>query len=145
MRIPPGFRGYVWFQSPKSCSPHLLQVASSRSNPRSIVAIHGLETTSAGTWVYVNKHAPTKINWLKDPDMLPKDVPTAQIYTYNWPANFLSKSIDEPLRGHAKSFLAALGAELRTMPKRPIIFIASCFGGLLLAKVQTAGILLNAT
>ncbi|OJI95773.1 hypothetical protein ASPVEDRAFT_77554 [Aspergillus versicolor CBS 583.65] len=115
-----------------------------------IIAIHGLETSSAGTWVYKHKRVrtsnhsgdtpgqPTKAaeetNWLKDPNMLPLDVPTAQIYTYDWPGNFLSGSIDEPLKGHATTFLADLGAELRRQPKRPIIFIASCFGGLLLAK-----------
>ncbi|KAL3493964.1 hypothetical protein BJX62DRAFT_223567 [Aspergillus germanicus] len=117
----------------------------SHANTPSIIAIHGLQTTSEGTWVY--RHPPNpngaeqpmdtakETNWLTDSDMLPNDVPTAHIYTYNWSGNFLGNdSMNEPLRGHAATFMTALGAELGKRPKVPIIFIASCFGGLLLAK-----------
>ncbi|KAL2868909.1 uncharacterized protein BJX67DRAFT_379844 [Aspergillus lucknowensis] len=96
-----------------------------------IIAIHGLETTSPRTWEH-HKGDP-KINWLTDDTMLPAAMPKAQIWAYNWTANFYNKSIEAPLHDHARHFLKEIKKELGPEP-RPIIFVASCFGGLLLAK-----------
>lgn len=98
----------------------------------SIVAIHGLETNSERTWVY--KKGGTETEWLRDPQMLPQVVPNARIFTYDWEANFYRDSTDQTLREHATSLLAHLKDKLGSEPK-PILFIASCFGGLVLAKV----------
>ncbi|KAJ0414562.1 hypothetical protein BJY00DRAFT_318647 [Aspergillus carlsbadensis] len=108
--------------------------ADNRNATVSIIAIHGLETTSPETWVYRHRGTGNDTNWLKDADMLPKDVETAQIYTYNWAADFLDNSIEASLETHAQKFLDAMEVELRKKGRIPIIFIASCFGGLLLAK-----------
>ncbi|KAF6217721.1 hypothetical protein HO133_006548 [Letharia lupina] len=52
----------------------------------SVIAIHGLGTTTPHTWEYNTK---TKtVNWLSDPDMLPNIVPSASIYTFSWNAKY---------------------------------------------------------
>ncbi|OJJ75298.1 hypothetical protein ASPBRDRAFT_205284 [Aspergillus brasiliensis CBS 101740] len=96
-----------------------------------IVAIHGLETTSNRTWVY--KKDGSRMEWLKDSNMLPKVVPSARIYTYDWEANFYKESTTQTLHEQAISLLSHLKDKLGSEPK-PILFIASCFGGLVLAK-----------
>ncbi|GKZ33018.1 hypothetical protein AbraIFM66950_002735 [Aspergillus brasiliensis] len=96
-----------------------------------VIAIHGLETKSDRTWVYKKDSRDTK--WLSDKDMLPEVVPNARIYTYNWEANFYADSTQKTLDEHASSLLWHLKTTLGSDPK-PILFIASCFGGLVVAE-----------
>ncbi|KAL2802756.1 hypothetical protein BJX63DRAFT_440639 [Aspergillus granulosus] len=100
----------------------------------SIVAIHGLETMSPRTWVYKDQKTKKSTNWLEDAKMLREAVPTAELFTYNWVANFMDNGFEKSLKDHADTFLDQLTTQLRTRSKMPIIFLASCFGGLLLAK-----------
>jgi hypothetical protein len=91
-----------------------------------------LETISKLTWVY--KKDKVRVNWLQDEEMLPKVVPTARIYTYDWDADYYRGSADQTLKDHANMLLLFL-EEALIKEIKPTIFIASCFGGLLLAKV----------
>ncbi len=74
------------------------------------------------------------MNWLVDTDMLPHAIPEARIFTYDWDANCFGDAPVETLLGYADTFLRHV-AEGRGSKTRPIIFVASCFGGLILAKV----------
>ncbi|RYP33044.1 hypothetical protein DL767_004955 [Monosporascus sp. MG133] len=67
--------------------------------------------------------------------MLPAVIPNSRIFTYEWNANLDRKPAAKFLSGHATELLSKLYMErLRDGNDRPIIFIASCFGGLLLAE-----------
>lgn len=74
------------------------------------------------------------VHWLADADMLPAAVPEATIYTYDWNASFLGDAPVVTLQGHADMLLDLVAH--REPTGRPIIFIASCFGGLVLAEVR---------
>ncbi|RDW68629.1 hypothetical protein BP5796_09286 [Coleophoma crateriformis] len=100
-----------------------------------IIAIHGLATESPRTWEF-KTHDGTVINWLADSDMLPEAIPEARIFTYDWDANYFRDAPVMTLLGHADTLLALVLDTLR-LGSRPIIFIASCFGGLILAKAIT--------
>ncbi|KAK5994851.1 Nephrocystin-3-like protein [Cladobotryum mycophilum] len=110
-----------------------------------IIAIHGLDTSAPTTWECRSDDQRIGderkvINWLSDNDMLPKAVPRARIITYNWHTQFSKDAIELTLRDHANSLLLDLNAfrDRTGEPKtRPIVFIASCFGGLVLAKALT--------
>ncbi|RWA09894.1 hypothetical protein EKO27_g5209 [Xylaria grammica] len=96
-----------------------------------IIAIHGLDTDSPRTWTY--KKGGGEINWLEHKCLLPADVPSARIYTYNWDAKVFKNAPVETIFGHADRLLTLVEANYSTS-SRPILFIASCFGGLVLAE-----------
>jgi len=104
-----------------------------------IIAIHGLDTQSPDTWIWDPKG--TRVNWLEDPRMLPERFPTARILTCDWPSGlfeqpgFVPSMVDE----FARLLLAGIkGRPLATNDHpgrdRPIVFVASCLGGIILAK-----------
>jgi len=103
-----------------------------------IVAIHGLDTEAPKTWVAYEKEGDLNsrpVHWLKDEDMLPSVIPAARIFSYNWNANTFSDAAVDDLLGHANALLDKLHQQRCSgQQHRPIIFIASCFGGLLLSK-----------
>lgn len=106
-----------------------------------IIAVHGLDTKSPDTWVWrANKHDTQDVNWLAHPDMLPKIAPRARIFHHDWPANLLQQSISTPtsLEESARCLLGDIRqhieANKRTGRDRPILFIASCLGGIILTK-----------
>ena len=104
------------------------------SDDGSIIAIHGLGTESPKTWEYKKKDSSGVVNWLSDKNMLPAHIPEARIFTYDWNANYFEDAPVQTLFGHA-DVLLALVTENQVSKKRPIIFIASCFGGIVLAEV----------
>ncbi|KAI0881995.1 uncharacterized protein GGS22DRAFT_181385 [Annulohypoxylon maeteangense] len=101
-----------------------------------IIAIHGLDTKSPDTWIWKDPKNPSKsgVNWLQDKDMLPNLVGRARIFTCDWPAdlyedsNLVPKMIDE--------FARLLLNSIRSLSEenRPILFITSCLGGIILIK-----------
>ncbi|KAL7942664.1 hypothetical protein V8C42DRAFT_360055 [Trichoderma barbatum] len=103
-----------------------------------IVAIHGLDTQSPRTWIAWKIDGDPKsgdVHWLKDETMLPAVIPNSRIFTYDWSASLDRNPGTQFLLGHATDFLSKLYmARLQEGNDRPIIFIASCFGGLLFAK-----------
>ena len=66
--------------------------------------------------------------------MLPHYFPFARIYTYDWNAATISNTSHQYFHHHAQEFLRAVSREQRNRRSCPIIFIGSCYGGLILAK-----------
>lgn len=107
-----------------------------------IIAIHGLDTESPGTWTWVNpSHRTESVNWLADRRMLPSEVGAARIFTCDWPADLLQPShlVQKTIEEYALLLLdgiqrALFVTDTRRREGRPVFFIASCLGGLVLAK-----------
>ncbi|OAL45118.1 hypothetical protein IQ07DRAFT_520779, partial [Pyrenochaeta sp. DS3sAY3a] len=103
-----------------------------------IIAIHGLDTNSEKTWTWRGNGR--KVNWLADPDMLPSRVERVRIFTYDWPADLLQPS--DLVQKTQDEFAVLLFEEIRSRIQsdparsedRPILFIASCLGGIVLMK-----------
>ncbi|KAI0182207.1 pfs domain-containing protein [Xylaria flabelliformis] len=100
-----------------------------------IIAIHGLDTRSPGTWTFKTEGKPD-INWLSDETMLSREVGSARIFTCDWPSDlfersgYRQKTFDE----FAGLLFTKLAEHHSKDKERPILFIASCFGGILLLK-----------
>ncbi|KAI0545030.1 hypothetical protein F4679DRAFT_562410 [Xylaria curta] len=104
-----------------------------------IIAIHGLRARSPQTWLAWKKEGDPEsgnVFWLKDEEMLPRFIPDSRILTYDWNANYVKDASKDRFLGHADTLLEHIYQNrLETNRScRPIIFIASCFGGLLLAN-----------
>ncbi|EAU36043.1 predicted protein [Aspergillus terreus NIH2624] len=106
-----------------------------------IIAIHGLDTNSEATWVWDPKG--DNVNWLKQSDMLPTRFRSARIFTCDWPADlfedpdFVQKEFEEFARlllAGIKSRSPATNGVCGKAEERPIGFIASCLGGVILMK-----------
>ena len=76
-------------------------------------------------------------NWLRDEDMLPHILPQARIFLYEYNSNCYSDNAQEiDILGLGESFLAMLdAAEDNGIGKRSLLFIGSCFGGIVVAQV----------
>ncbi|KAL6874786.1 hypothetical protein J3F83DRAFT_728672 [Trichoderma novae-zelandiae] len=108
-----------------------------------IIAIHGLDTKSPDTWTWRSKDGDKpSVNWLSDPDMLPAKLKGVRIFTCDWPADLLqgADSVPWTVGEFARRLLAGIldmRLPLATDAKhrdRPIVFIASCLGGIILMK-----------
>ncbi|ERF73784.1 hypothetical protein EPUS_09250 [Endocarpon pusillum Z07020] len=127
--------------------PGLCQVYPTEDDPKGdgpgpdidIIAIHGLDTNSEKTWTWRGDGC--KVNWLADRDMLPSRVKRVRIFTYDWPADLLQPS--DLVQKNQGEFAILLFEEIRRIQitgdparseDRPILFIASCLGGILLMK-----------
>ncbi|RYP18646.1 hypothetical protein DL767_009791 [Monosporascus sp. MG133] len=103
-----------------------------------IIAIHGLDTKSPDTWIW----RPNGVNWLADQDMLPERFPTARIFTCDWPADLFERPdlIQKTIEEFARLLLAGIKGRPSVTnghlgkDDRPIVFIASCLGGIVLMK-----------
>ncbi|KAI0505759.1 hypothetical protein F5B22DRAFT_626700 [Xylaria bambusicola] len=101
-----------------------------------IIAIHGLDTTSATTWTWKDG-----TNWLKEVEMLPSQVGPARIFTCDWPADRFEPSdiVQATLQVHGRRLLDGIQQHLShaddtRKTSRPLFFIASCLGGIILAQ-----------
>ncbi|KAL9531667.1 hypothetical protein SMMN14_04732 [Sphaerulina musiva] len=75
------------------------------------------------------------INWLSDNKMLPQTLPRARILQYGYQsAWFGQEAIQTRTTNIAERFGIAVGRERKKCPKRPLIIIAQCFGGLVVLK-----------
>ncbi|KAK7428296.1 hypothetical protein QQZ08_005193 [Neonectria magnoliae] len=108
-----------------------------------IIAIHGLDTKSPETWTWRDPKCPTNpgVNWLSHPDMLPHIAKSVRIFTCDWPADLFeqSDSIQKTNEEFARRLLDGIkrrspATNGRRTEDRPIIFIASCLGGVILMK-----------
>lgn len=107
-----------------------------------IIAIHGLDTKSPDTWEFKTS-GEDKVNWLKDKHMLPAEVSNVRIFTCDWPAE-LFETVDserDTLEELARLLLIAIKRRPPVEPDRarwdrgrPILFICSCLGGVILMK-----------
>ncbi|KAI1736057.1 ARM repeat-containing protein [Xylaria scruposa] len=106
-----------------------------------VIALHGLDTNSSETWTWKQRGKPEKqdVNWLKDPCMLPKRIPTARIFTCDWPASIFQErhTIQMTMKELARRLLLSIRSRLGARPTRPILFIASCLGGIVLTQAMT--------
>ncbi|KAK5631514.1 hypothetical protein RRF57_007228 [Xylaria bambusicola] len=148
---------YLWLHSrpaPSDSAPSpegLSQVYPDPEDQRptdiDIIAVHGLDTTSPDTWTWRAKRSlwtrrwsadlpqERDVNWITHPDMLPKATgERARIFTYNWPAKLFQKSIPTTLDQSAGVLLRDINRHLTETKDRPILFIASCLGGIILIK-----------
>ena len=108
----------------------------------SIIAIHGIGASPDNTW----ESKKEGVNWLKDPDMLPKVAPQARIMRFGWESQWIGKGyIDQHCSTVAEQLLNDLRAvrrvrnvrligsvvdvALQEAPQRPMVFICHCFGG----------------
>ncbi|KAH8714733.1 nacht nucleoside triphosphatase [Ilyonectria robusta] len=125
---------------------HLVQVKLNRDDADTdidIIAIHGLDTTSRDTWTWKDPRDPKNqdkwVNWLH-PGMLPESVHRARIFTCDWPANLLEPSdlVQKTMEEYALLLLEGiqrvLFGDAARREDRPIVFIASCLGGIILMK-----------
>ncbi|KID93860.1 nacht nucleoside triphosphatase, partial [Metarhizium majus ARSEF 297] len=104
-----------------------------------IIAIHGLDTKAPETWTWRDRCQPkNNVNWLEKEDMLPHEVGNARIFVCNWEAEMFQKSTPTNLEESAQSFLRIMRQHLeqgeRGAAAKPVLFIASCFGGIILIK-----------
>ncbi|KAK4060252.1 hypothetical protein Purlil1_14300 [Purpureocillium lilacinum] len=109
-----------------------------------IIAIHGLDTTSRDTWTWKDCRDPKNkkkwVSWLEDPEMLPSIAQQARIFTCDWPADVLEpsdlvqKTIDEYALLLLDGIQRALFGDGKRREDRPLVFIASCLGGIILAR-----------
>ncbi|EXU98174.1 ankyrin repeat protein [Metarhizium robertsii] len=105
----------------------------------SIIAMHGLDAKSPDTWIAWKEDgnpASGDVHWLRDDDMLPRSMPNSRILTYDWNANYAADASSDKFLGHADALLDRIYVDREDTGRleHPIIFVASCFGGLLLAQ-----------
>ncbi|KAK3947445.1 hypothetical protein QBC32DRAFT_270792, partial [Pseudoneurospora amorphoporcata] len=122
---------------------HLSQVNEDNGDTDiDIIAIHGLDAKSPDTWTWRDQRNPNGVNWLAESELLPKEVGKARIFTCDWPADLLQRSDLVPkLDGEIVTLLIdSINRELLAKNKtrdRPILFIASCLGGIILMRALT--------
>ena len=77
-----------------------------------------------------------EVNWLCDDDMLPNLIPQARIWAYNYNSNaFLNDAQEVDILGLGDAFLEIIMAKLTDDRRRQLVFIGSCFGGLVIVQV----------
>lgn len=102
-----------------------------------LFAIHGLDTTSQTTWTFRGDGG--EVNWLQAPDMLPRSLPHARIFTCDWPSRLyrdvdtVALAISELARGLLLDIQAERNRQ-RAAKDRPLAFVASCLGGIVLSQ-----------
>ena len=111
----------------------------------SIIAVHGIETTSPRTWTYRQDKVTdgSGVNWLSDEDMLPGVVPQARIWVFDYNSNYTESAQEVYIGGVGETLLKSIEHE-DTLGKRPLVFIGSCFGGLVVAQVRGTPVPLDA-
>lgn len=123
--------------------------------------MHGLQTTSPTTWIAYNDSylegalVRKYVNWLSDDDMLPAQVPNARIWTFNYNSDWAINAPATRISVVAETFLTSITDKLQLevsgdailsepsakrsnkgVKRRPLVFIASSFGGLVVAHVR---------
>lgn len=104
-----------------------------------IIAVHGIETQSPRTWIaYEHDHEPRgrATDWLCDEDMLPKVVPQARIWAYDYNSNCYSDNAQEiDVLGLGDSFLEMLrGAQDKGVGKECLSLLGRALEALSLLK-----------
>jgi hypothetical protein len=107
----------------------------------SIIAVHGIETTSPKTWVAYEQDTEPKgraYNWLKDVDMLPSVIPGARIWAFDYNSNYSHDAQTVRIDGLGVILLNCIKDRYEDFESRKLVFIGSCFGGIVVAAVRTS-------
>ncbi|KAM0804501.1 hypothetical protein BDR22DRAFT_878961 [Usnea florida] len=104
-----------------------------------VIAVHGIETQSPRTWTFYERDEEPRgrgTNWLCDEDMLPKVLPQARIWAYDYNSNCYSDNAQEiDILALGDTFLAILKEhQEQGIRERMLVFIGSCFGGIVIAQ-----------
>ncbi|KAH8696892.1 hypothetical protein GQ44DRAFT_789090 [Phaeosphaeriaceae sp. PMI808] len=102
-----------------------------------IVAIHGIGAHPDDTWCknVGTAENPQWVNWLEAKDMLPAVVPSARIMRYGYQSQWFGNgAMGQKVSTVAQRLLLALRRRREEYPFRPLLFIAHCFGGLVVLK-----------
>lgn len=114
----------------------ILSLLRSLVDERSIVAVHGIETCSPKTWTAFEKDEEPRgrgVNWLVDEDILPRVVPQARIWVFDYNSNYSRNAQVIGIKNLGETLLSFITME--KLGTRPIVFIGSCFGGIVITQV----------
>jgi hypothetical protein len=110
----------------------------------SIIAVHGIETCSPKTWTAYEDDTVTnscKVNWLEDEHMLPSVVRDARIWTFDYNSNYSHNAQRVRIPEIARVLLTLIKDRFDEFQGRQIIFIGSCFGGIVVSAVSHSAFL----
>ncbi|KAL5351267.1 hypothetical protein ACLOAV_003119 [Pseudogymnoascus australis] len=102
-----------------------------------IIAVHGIETISPKTWTAYEQDRDPKgrsFYWLKDDNMLPSVVKGARIWAFDYNSNYSHDAQTVKVDGLATALLNFMKDRRDDFKSRKIIFIGSCFGGVVVAE-----------
>ncbi|KAL5431630.1 hypothetical protein PMIN06_012244 [Paraphaeosphaeria minitans] len=105
--------------------------------PPSIVAIHGLGAHPDDSWCknVGTRESPRWANWLEEESMLPVVAPNARIMRYGYQSQWFGKeAMQQSASTVADRLLRALKRKREDISSRPLLFVAHCFGGLVVVK-----------
>jgi hypothetical protein len=126
-RTRPDHRSGFWV------APELPHSARSRRSV-DIIAIHGVGAHPIDTWT----HRAKDVNWLIDERMLRHDVPNAHVMIYGYESQWKGPETLTTTVSHiAERFVDRLITQRDETGQRPMIFVAHCFGGIVLLKVSS--------
>ncbi|OCK73868.1 hypothetical protein K432DRAFT_472063, partial [Lepidopterella palustris CBS 459.81] len=120
--------------------PSAPETSDTRAQKIDIVAVHGIGAHPDDTWSknVGSPEEPQYVNWLQDPGMLPSTVPNARILRYGYESQWFGDDTVDRVRLKASTIAVQLLLELHVereeFPYRPLIFVAHCFGGLVVLK-----------
>ncbi|KEQ57777.1 uncharacterized protein M437DRAFT_60950, partial [Aureobasidium melanogenum CBS 110374] len=107
----------------------------------SIVAVHGIGAHPDDNWCKIRgadldaMNPENYVNWLSDSAMLPEVIPNTRITRYCYKSVWFGPdAIKQNSSRVAQRLLLALRRERKDFPFRPLIFIAHCFGGLVMLQ-----------
>ncbi|KAF9728645.1 Nephrocystin-3-like protein 2 [Paraphaeosphaeria minitans] len=102
-----------------------------------IVAIHGLGAHPDDSWCknVGTRESPRWANWLEEESMLPVVAPNARIMRYGYQSQWFGKeAMQQSASTVADRLLRALKRKREDISSRPLLFVAHCFGGLVVVK-----------
>lgn len=107
------------------------------AEPIDIVAVHGIGAHPDDSWCKNIGTAdnPRWVNWLIDESMLPAVAPQARIMRYGYQSQWFGEgAMRQKASTVAQRLLLALRRRRQGIPFRPLLFVAHCFGGLVVLK-----------
>ncbi|KAG9201349.1 hypothetical protein G6514_005721 [Epicoccum nigrum] len=116
----------------------VLREAPAEAESIDIVAVHGLGAHPDDSWCKNAGTAeePRWRNWLIEDDMLLAVAPDARIMRYGYESQwFGQEAMQQSVSTVAERLLRALKRKREDVPSRPLLFVAHCFGGLVVLKV----------
>ncbi|KFY98398.1 hypothetical protein V500_01689 [Pseudogymnoascus sp. VKM F-4518 (FW-2643)] len=114
----------VWYQAPEHDDPDETEI--------DIIAVHGPFENVDWTWICRSKDGLEHVNWLRDPDMLPRIVPKARIMVYTYNPAWLSSASKTVLQRCGEDMMRRTHDFRNRKTDRPIIFIGHSLGGIVI-------------